>query len=215
MKDMTLIVSILDRSGSMHTIAEEAVGSYNRFLGEQQALPDYAELTQVQFDDEYELNFSRVPIKDCKPLVLGETYEPRGMTALFDAVGKTINTVGAELAALPEEERPARVLFVIQTDGHENNSKEFSGTKVREMVAHQQEKYNWDFIFLGAGINAQEQGAAIGLHAFKCASFTGDAQGVAQAGHTMTAYATCLRGGRDRTTMRVEDFRPKDSTSAR
>ena len=120
MKDMTSIVILLDRSGSMKSIAREVVGMYNRFLDEQKQGKDYAELSLIQFDDQYEENYLRKPINKCEHLILGSTYEPRGMTALLDSVGKSINAISSSVASLPEKERPQRVLFVIITDGAEN-----------------------------------------------------------------------------------------------
>jgi len=199
MKDMTLINVILDRSGSMGSIAPEAVGMFNRFLDEQRTGPDEAELSLTQFDDVVEVIYTRKPIKDCPDLILGETYQPRGMTALLDAVGITITRVGNELNALPEDERPARVLFVVLTDGHENQSREYGATIINEMVRHQKEKYNWDFIFLAAGIDGKAEGAKLGLNASKCASFDRSSSGLIASGATMSAYTTAYRGTGDNT----------------
>ena len=104
MKDATLINVILDRSGSMQSIARETVGAFNNFLKEQKELPDYAELSLFQFDNLYEQNYIRKPIKKCKDLISGSTYSPRGMTALYDAVGRTITTLGDDLKNMSEEE---------------------------------------------------------------------------------------------------------------
>jgi len=139
MKEMTLINIILDRSGSMSFIAQETIGMFNRFLKEQQELPGYAELSLVQFDDLYETNYICKPIKKCPNLEYNKTYMPRGMTALYDAIGKTINSVGQSLSKKDEEERPERVLFAIITDGIENASKEFTVNTIKEMITHQKE----------------------------------------------------------------------------
>lgn len=197
MKDMTLINVIFDRSGSMEIIAEEAVGMFNGFLEEQKALPDYAELSLVQFDDQYDECYTCKPIKDCVPLIRGQTYIPRGMTALHDAVGKTINKIGGQLANLPEEDRPKRVLFIIITDGHENNSREFTGQTVKDMITLQKNKYYWDFIFLAAGINAFEEGSTIGMTAGKCATYSKSAQGMRGANNAINSYATTFRSTGD------------------
>jgi len=197
MKDMTLINVIFDKSGSMHTISAEAVGMYNRFLAEQQALPDYAELSLIQFDDQYEEFCTCKPIKDCVPLVDGETYVPRGMTALYDAVGRTINKIGKRLKNLPEEERPARVLCIIITDGRENNSREYTDKVVKEMIEHQKTKFSWDFIFLAAGLNAFQEGRAFGMTADKCATYSKSAGGLDEANNAMGSYATAFRSTGD------------------
>lgn len=203
---MTLINVILDRSGSMGAIAYEAVGMYNRFLDEQKALPDYAEFSLIQFDDKYEENYIRKPIKDVDKLILGESYKPRGMTALFDAIGKSINKIGEELKSMKEYDRPKRVLFMILTDGEENASKEFTGESIKNMISHQKEKYNWDFIFLAAGIDAFNEGSKFGMNMAKCANFDFSAKGLNSAGATMSAYTTQYRSTGD-TSMKVEDYK--------
>jgi len=149
-KNLTEIVAILDRSGSMQKLVNETISGFNNFLSEQQKLPGKAVLTLVQFDDQYQINYDGVDINDVKPLNTA-TYVPRGWTALLDAVGKTVNTVGERLAKTPEENRPGKVVFLIVTDGEENSSKEFFADRVSEMVKHQTEKYSWSFVFLGGG----------------------------------------------------------------
>jgi hypothetical protein len=193
MKDMTLINVILDRSGSMFPIAEEVVGMYNRFLEEQQNGPDYAELSLIQFDDRYEVSYLRKPIDQCPPLVNGETYKPLSMTALLDAVGFTIDKIGADLATLPEAERPRRVLFVIITDGEENCSSKYKYPQIKEMIEHQQEKYSWDFIFLAAGIDAFAEGSKFGMAAHKCGSVDHSGRGMAVTCDAISSYTTAYR----------------------
>lgn len=206
MKDMTLINVIFDRSGSMWSIAPDAVGMFNSFLSDQKKGEDYAELSLVQFSDEYLMQYSNVPIKECRPLVLGETYNPRGLTALYDAIGKTIDSVGRDLNALKEDERPQRVSFMIISDGEDNRSVRYSAKTIAEMIDHQKTKYNWDFTFYGSGIDAEAEGIKFGMEAAKCATFAGNARGINDIGNTMTAYATSYRSTGD-VTMHVNDFR--------
>lgn len=205
MKDMTLIVVILDRSGSMSSISTDAVGMFNNFLREQKALPDYAEMTLVQFDDLYERHYTRKPIAECEDLVLGKTFCPRGCTAMYDAIGKTINSVGEDLANLPEEERPNKILFVILTDGFENASKEYTGHKVNKMIQHQKETYSWDFIFLAAGIDVTEYSKTLGIDMSKCASFSHSGDGMRDVMNVMSAYTTSYRSTGD-VSMTVDEF---------
>lgn len=205
-KDMTLINVILDRSGSMGVIGIETVGMFNRFLEEQKKGNDYAELSLIQFDDLYQEDYIRKPIKECESLELNKTYIPRGLTALFDAVGKTVNKVGHELDQLPESEKPKRVLCVIITDGHENNSKEYNKETVQQLIKHQQSVYNWDFVFLGAGIDAYDEGAKLGIMQNKCASFDKSAQGIASAGVTLDSYSSVFRSSGN-VNLNVEDHR--------
>lgn len=162
--DITLVI---DRSGSMSAIREEAESGINAFLREQAAERGRANLTLVQFDTEYEFIHRGVPIGDVPPY----TLEPRGMTALLDAVGRAINEVGSRLAALPEEARPGLVVFAIITDGHENSSREFTKSKIREMIAHQRGVYDWQFVFLGADDAAFDEAAALGIDAAAAAQY--------------------------------------------
>lgn len=156
-QDLTEIVFILDRSGSMSSRKTDAEGGMNEFIRNQKELPGEANLTLVQFDEHYDVVY-RGPVKNAPEFKL----VPRGSTALHDAIGRTINETGTKLAKLSEHERPALVIFVILTDGEENASREFSGHKIKEMVEHQESKYNWKFTYLGANQDAIAVGNSIG-----------------------------------------------------
>lgn len=190
-KNLTEIICIVDRSGSMNDIRSDAIGGFNTFLDDQQKL-DEGEciLTFAQFDDVYEIVHDGVPIKDVPPLT-AETYEPRGSTALFDAVGKTINSVGNRLAQLPEEKRPSKVLVVILTDGHENASREFNRQQVSDMVTKQRDQFSWEFIFLGAGIDAFAAGHQIGI--MLCGNVSHDAHGMNKGYAAVSCMSTSYR----------------------
>lgn len=162
--DLTLIV---DRSGSMNSIREDAEGGVNTFIEQQRGEPGEATLTLVQFDTEYEFVHNGVPISEVPEYKL----VPRGATALLDAVGRAINETGARLAAMDEAVRPGLVLFVVMTDGLENSSREFTKTQVKEMIEHQESKYSWHFMFLGADQDAFAEGAAMGLSPDAIADF--------------------------------------------
>jgi uncharacterized protein YegL len=153
MKDLTEIVCVLDRSGSMEIIVDDAIGGFNAFLKTQKESPGQAVMSVVLFDNEYELLYSGKPLFDIPPFTK-QTFVPRGSTALYDALGKTINEVGARLASLPEAERPNKVLFVILTDGQENASQHFSSKQINEMITHQRNVYSWEFLFLAANQDA-------------------------------------------------------------
>lgn len=161
-KGLFEIVCVVDRSGSMGVIQAEVIASLNRFLDEQKAHPGEALLTFVQFDDVYEMTHGSVPIKDV-PHFTPQTYQPRGLTALLDAVGQTIDQVGISLSMMAEEKRPEKVLFAIITDGQENASKAYTREKVKAMIAHQTQKYSWDFVFLAAGPEAFAEAGGIGI----------------------------------------------------
>jgi hypothetical protein len=164
-KNLTEIVCIVDRSGSMNDIREDAIGGFNTFLKDQQEDPNgKCLLTYTQFDSEYEIVHSGIPIEQMKPLDF-TTFVPRGRTALLDAIGRTLMEVGARLASIEEDKRPGNVIVVILTDGHENSSAEFSRKKVFDMVKVQAEDFNWKFIYLAQGIDAIAEGSSMGFDA--------------------------------------------------
>ncbi len=166
--NLTDLTIIMDRSGSMQDCRQEAENGINRLIEEQKQEKGDCNFTLVQFDDLYNVLYDGVPIADVDKVQL----EPRGMTALLDAVGKTLNTVGSRLASLDEDNRPGLVMVVIVTDGQENASREFRLEQIREMITHQQEKYNWQFTFLGANQNAFAAGHQLGISATQSASYT-------------------------------------------
>jgi uncharacterized protein YegL len=192
MKDSTEIICIVDRSGSMASIADDAIGGYNAFVREQQALPGEAYLSLVLFDHEYTPLLNSVPLAEVSPLT-AETYVPRGTTALLDAVGRTIDDVGARLAATPAVERPGQVVVCILTDGMENASSDYTRDQVREMIEHQQAKYAWAFQFLAANQDAFAEAGSIGIAADHAASFVADAAGTHEAFERISARVSALR----------------------
>jgi uncharacterized protein YegL len=149
----TEILFILDRSGSMASMAQGAIDGFNQFLRDQQAAPDSARLTLLQFDDQLETPIDAIPLPEVLPLD-HETFVPRGSTALLDAIGHGIDSLGKRLAAMAGDQRPQSVVVAILTDGEENASRRFTWTQVSDRIAHQREKYDWDFFFLGAGPDA-------------------------------------------------------------
>ena len=167
-KDFTDITLVVDRSGSMEAIRQDAMGGVNRFILDQAEKPGDAVLTLVQFDTEYEFVHRAKPIKGIPQYVL----TPRGGTALLDAVGRAINETGERLAAMPEANRPGLVVFVVMTDGEENSSREFTKKQIKEKISHQQEKYGWQFVFLGANQDAFAEAGAMGMQAQAAANFT-------------------------------------------
>ena len=135
-KGLTEIIYVLDRSGSMGHLTGDTIGAYNAYLDEQKKFDGETRITTVLFDDRYELLFNGARLDEA--YLDHEKYYVRGMTALYDALGKTILDVGARLSGTPESERPEKVIFIITTDGYENASKEFSLRRVKEMIEHQQ-----------------------------------------------------------------------------
>ena len=170
MKDaFTRLALVLDRSGSMASIDEATVAGVNRFIEEQKHVPGTATLKLVQFDDIYEEVFD-TPIGEAPELTLSKTprpgqrtYEPRGSTALLDAIGRTITELGSGLAAMPEEERPSKVIVIIMTDGLENASKSFKAPQILDLIVQQRDIYKWDFVYLGANQDAIATAASMGI----------------------------------------------------
>ena len=151
--NLTEVVCVIDRSGSMHSVVDDAIGAFNQMLEDQKRLSGYANMTIALFDDCYDIIADNVPVRDVAPLNRA-TYVPRGLTALLDAIGRTIDNVGRRLAQTREDYRPGKVLFVVLTDGHENASHRYTKDKIREMIGHQETKYKWKFLYLSADINA-------------------------------------------------------------
>ncbi len=176
-ENSTEMVFVLDRSGSMSGLAADTIGGFNELIEKQKKIEGDAYVTTVLFDHEYEVLHDHVALEEVAPLTDKE-YFARGSTALLDAVGRTIDSVGARLAAAPEEERPEHVVFVITTDGRENSSREYTAQRVREMIEHQQQKYSWQFVFLGANMDAVSEARNLGISAKYAANFTPTGRGV-------------------------------------
>lgn len=177
----TEIVCIMDKSGSMNSIADDARGGFNALMKEQLAdLKDGEEclVSLYLFSDKYQTVFEGKPLDEV-PELDSTNYVPGGMTALYDAVGRTVDAVGQRLAETPEDERPSQVLVVIVTDGAENSSNEYTGTRIAEMIEHQQDTYNWEFIFLAANIDTDMFAASLNISKGNSYSFQADAAGLA------------------------------------
>lgn len=188
----TDVTIVLDRSGSMASIRTETIGGVNSFIEEQRKQPGECSLSMVQFDDKYEPLYAGKPIADA-PLLNAETFVPRGYTALLDAIGRTIVETGARLSAMPEADRPGKVLFVIVTDGAENASKEFTREKVFQSITHQKSAYKWDFVFLAANQDAIAVGGSLGVAANSSLTYAADSKGAVNAFKSASTYTASLR----------------------
>ena len=176
-KDLTELVFILDRSGSMAGLESDTIGGYNAMLSKQKKESGDAVITTVLFDDQYELLHDRIPLKGVNPISEKE-YHVRGITALLDAIGRTIHKIANAQKHTAEEERADKVLFIITTDGQENASREYSYEKIRDLILNQQDKYGWEFIFLGANIDAIAEAGRFGISAERAANYHADSEGV-------------------------------------
>ena len=183
-KDYTKIVFVVDRSGSMGSIANDVIGGYNKFIADQKALKHgTCDVTFYQFDTEYDAVYENTPIDFVKDLD-HKTFVPRGGTALLDAVGTTIKNVGDHLAKLQESERPEKVLVVIITDGEENSSRSYNWDKVKTAVEHQTKVYNWQFTYIGANQDAWQVGANLGIAGGASLTYAANSKG------TLNAFAS-------------------------
>ena len=173
--NLTELVFILDRSGSMINLTQETIGGFNSLI-EKQKHDGNAFLTTVLFDNAYELLHDHMDIHQVSPLTNRE-YFTRGSTALFDAIGRTIDSVGRRLSDIPEENRPGKVIFAITTDGCENSSSEYTLSRIKEMITHQRNVYKWEFIFLGANIDALETADTLGISRHMSKTYTASPEG--------------------------------------
>lgn len=194
-KGLTELVFILDRSGSMSGLESDTIGGYNALLEKQKKEVGEAVITTVLFDDKYELLHDRINIRGIVPITDREYYV-RGSTALLDAVGKTINKIGNAQKHTAEDERAEHVMFVITTDGMENASCEFSYAKVRKMIEHQKRKYGWEFIFLGANIDAIATAERFGISEDRAANYNADSEGTSLNYAVISETVSCLRASR-------------------
>ena len=179
--DLTEIAFILDRSGSMKPLTNEAIGRFNAFLETQQRESGAAALISlVLFDNEYLLVYRSQDIHQV-PKLTEQVYQARGTTALLDAIGITIDGLGEKLDKTPEPLRPGKVIIAILTDGLENASQRYTRPMIAERIKHQSEKYGWEFVFLAANQDAFLTGTALGVNREDCTTFAPTAAGVQHA----------------------------------
>lgn len=185
----TEIIVILDRSGSMGSIAAEAIAGYNMFLEEQRLVPGQARVTRVQFDNLYQIDHQAIPLASSQPLDR-RTFVPRGMTALNDAIGRTLEEQGRRIA---QEGWAEKAVVCILTDGAENASREYTAPRIKQMIEHAQNNAGWVFVFLAANQDAFVTGAGYGIAAATTANFAANAAGTQSAYQTISAHVTRAR----------------------
>ena len=177
-KDLTEVVFILDRSGSMSGLESDTIGGFNSMLEKQKKEEGEALLSTILFSNGSDVLHDRLPISSVAPITDKE-YQVGGCTALLDAVGGAIRHIGHLHKALPEEERPEKTLFIITTDGMENSSTRYTYDKVKKMVEKKKEKNHWEFVFLGANIDAVQVAGRFGVSAGRAVRYENDAEGAA------------------------------------
>ena len=188
-KNLTELVFILDRSGSMAGLEQDTIGGFNAMLQKQRGEPGEAVISTVLFDNETEVIHDRVPL-DRVPGLTEKEYYVRGCTALLDAVGGAIHHIGNVHKYAREEDRPEKTLFVITTDGMENASRRYTYDKVKAMIERQRETYGWEFLFLGANIDAAREAARFGIRADCAADYHADSIGT-EAVYASVCEAVC------------------------
>ena len=189
----TELVFVLDRSGSMHALVSDTIGGFNALIEKQKQEPGACVVTTALFDDRYELLHDRVPLSNILPMTERE-YFARGNTALLDALGRTIDKTIHALRGIVEEERPKTVLFVIMTDGLENASREYNAARVREMVSQQQAQ-GWEFLFLGANMDAISAASHVGIAADRAVTYRADQVGTRLSYDVLNDTVGCVRAG--------------------
>jgi hypothetical protein len=182
----TELYFVLDRSGSMSSLANDAIGGFNSFVAEQQKVEGTANLTLVQFDNEYEIVHDSIDLKTV-PVLTDEVYVPRGMTALYDAIGRTITT------ALAKKTDAIRILGIM-TDGAENSSKEYTYESVKNLIKQAQEEHGWEILFLGANMDATQYAGNLGIRGKNIANVVASGAGINAAMKTMSFAASSYRG---------------------
>ena len=191
-KNLTEIVFILDRSGSMSGLEADTIGGFNSMIEKQKKENGEALISTVLFDNVSEVIHDRVPVQKVEPMT-DRDYSVRGCTALLDAIGGAIHHIGNVHKYARNEDVPEHTLFVITTDGMENASRRYDSEKVKKMIERQKEKYGWEFLFLGANMDAVKEAARFGISSDRAVRFENDAQGVAVNYHIVSETVSRMR----------------------
>lgn len=191
-KEYSHITMVIDRSGSMKDIKKATEESINGFIDAQRGVKGTATFTLLKFDYDFDFVYQMKPLDKVSS---NFQLEPRGSTALLDAIGIAIIDTGKALAALAEDDRPESVTFVIVTDGEENSSREFLPTDIKKMIEEQTQKYSWNFLFLGANQDAILTAKGFGINQGNAITFNASANGVTNVINATSAYVTATRTG--------------------
>ena len=186
---LTELVFILDRSGSMSGLEADTIGGFNAMIEKQKKAPGEALVSTVLFDNYSSVIHDRVPVHDIAPMTEKE-YSVQGCTALLDAIGGAIHHIGNVHKYAREEDVPEHTMFVITTDGMENASHHYSSDRVKKMIEHQKSKYGWEFLFLGANIDAVETARSFGISEDRAVNYHSDPVGT-QLNYEVVADAIC------------------------
>lgn len=193
-ENLTELVFILDKSGSMHGLEADTIGGFNSLIEKQKKEDGKALVTTVLFDDKTEVIHDRVDLEYIHDMS-SEQYVTGGTTALLDAVGGAVSHIRKIHKYIRPEDVPAKTLFIITTDGMENASRRFTYDKVKKLIKHQNEKYGWEFIFLGANIDAAETAVNMGISKDRAADYISDHEGTALNYSVLSEVTSAIRSG--------------------
>lgn len=196
-KGLTEVVFILDRSGSMSGLEADTIGGFNSMISKQKKEDGEAVISTVLFDDQQEVVYDRQPVKMVEPMT-DRQYYVRGCTALLDAIGGAIHHIGNVHKYAREEDRPEKTMFIITTDGMENASRFYTYDRVKYMVERQKEKYGWEFLFLGANIDAISVAARFGINADRAINYECDQVGTSFNYQVMSETITAVRRAKNK-----------------
>ena len=194
-KGLTEVVFILDRSGSMSGLEADTIGGFNSMIEKQRKEEGEAYISTILFDDQTEILYDRVPVGKVAPMT-DKQYYVRGCTALLDAIGGAVHHIAKIHKNEKEEDRPEKTLFIITTDGMENSSRKYDYKKVKKMVEKQKEKHGWEFLFLGANIDAIEVAGRFGIDANRALNYKCDSAGTALNYNVLSATISAVRKSR-------------------
>jgi uncharacterized protein YegL len=193
--DSCELVFILDKSGSMSGLERDTIGGFNANLKTHRELGGEVRVTTVLFDDKYELLHDRIDIQGVAPMTEKE-YQIGGGTALLDAIGETVHKLRKVQKQTAEEFRAEKVIFVVITDGQENSSREYGYGDIKKLIEHQQKKYGWEFLFLGANLDVTAEAGRLGIPLDHAAGYTATSAGVGEAWELSSATSVMLRKGK-------------------
>ena len=191
--NLTEIVIIIDKSGSMGHLSNDVVGGINTFIQEQKKLEGDVNLSMILFDGNIEHKYDRIKLSEVNELTSSE-YRPCGSTSLYDAIGFATSHIGSKLNDAPENDRPSKVLFAIMTDGEDNTSKEYTAQKIKEIIDHQTSKYSWEFLFMAANIDVDATAKSIGIA--NTLAFTADSVGTRCLYDSLNSYTVNYRSSK-------------------